>query len=127
MELSRRTPNGRQVAAVPWRVYLLGKTCFRGEIVREVPQQMRVADFVLDDVKKWMLDSGASYHLIGESFARSPATRVRPSQHPRVVDTAGGEMILDKEVLSLGGGLCVCHAVRVQRVVDRAAVYAARL
>ena len=49
---------------------------------------------VIDNVQKWMLDSGASYHIIRKACVAEPDGRVMPALRAPWVDTASGRVQL---------------------------------
>jgi len=57
-----------------------------------------VRQLTQDKVVKWMIDSGASFHLIHARAVRDEVARVRPCSRSISVDTAHGKIVLDREV-----------------------------
>ena len=52
----------------------------------------------LDRVSKWMLDTGASYHMINYDSIVNPDERIRVPAEIIVVNTANGPITLDEEL-----------------------------
>ena len=50
-----------------------------------------------DRISKWLIDSGASFHIVSINNIDGTNGRVRPAKTPRRVETVVGNQLLDKE------------------------------
>ena len=60
------------------------------------------AKAMVDTPKLWLLDSGASYHMIKMSNVVNHSLRLRPASNVVNVQTANGIKVLDSDMVQLG-------------------------
>ena len=70
---------------------------------------------LLDRITKWLIDSGASFHIVAIGNIDGENGRIRRAKHPRRVETVGGCQVLDKEAdveIPLLGDTVVTYPLR---------------